>query len=94
MNQTSIIKFLSLAWFNSQANINPTQIKVLVSSRIDIASANVKTCINLYQNHLNSSPDSIYNNLCSKQAEKEIYAGFDFPFRALAKSKDRISKSV
>ncbi|MBL4704014.1 MAG: hypothetical protein JKY54_05810 [Flavobacteriales bacterium] len=78
MKQILIIILSTLTLFNLHAQNNDERIKVLVSARVDTASNEIKNIINLYENYLNSSPDSIYNNPYWNKKEKELYKDFDF----------------
>jgi len=78
MREILIIILFTLAWFNSRALNDAGRIKVLVSSRVDTSSKEVKAILNLYQNYLNSRPDSIYDNPYWNKKEKELYEDFDF----------------
>jgi hypothetical protein len=60
------------------AQKNSDQIKLLISSRVDTSSEDVKLIIKLYENYFKSRPDSIYNNPYWNNKEKEVYKDFDF----------------
>jgi len=54
------------------------RIKLQLSGRVDTTKQEVKAIVNLYENYINSSPDSIYNNPYWNQEEKAQYNDFDF----------------
>jgi hypothetical protein len=54
------------------------QIKLLISSRVDTSSKDVKSVIKLYENYYKSKPDSIFDNPYWNKREKENYHDFDF----------------
>jgi hypothetical protein len=60
------------------AQENVDQIKLLISSRVDTSSENVRSIIKLYEDYYKSSPDSIYDNPYWNKKEKELYRDFDF----------------
>lgn len=60
----------------SQQSTN--QIKLLVSSRVDTSSTDIKSIIKLYENYYKSRPDSIYDNPYWNKQEKQLYKDFDF----------------
>jgi len=78
MKKALLIIFLSIVWLNASAQNTDEKIKVSLSARVDTSSTDVKAIINLYENYLNSSPDSIYNNPYWNNKEKELYKDFDF----------------
>jgi len=53
-------------------------ISLLVSSRVDTTSEDVRAVIALYENYYRSKPDSIYDNPYWNKREKELYRDFDF----------------
>jgi hypothetical protein len=54
------------------------KIKLQISSRIDTTKREINDVISLYENYINSSPDSIYNNPYWNSKEKAQYSDFDF----------------
>ena len=68
----------SFILFNTWSQNNVERIEVLVSSRVDTTLNEVKKVIQLYENYLNSRPDSIYNNPFWNTQEKNTYHDFDF----------------
>jgi len=60
------------------AQQNTSKVSLLISSRVDTSSQDVKSIITLYENYFNSKPDSIYNNPFWNKKEKELYKDFDF----------------
>jgi hypothetical protein len=54
------------------------RIKLQISSRVDTSNVDIKEVLNLYENYINSNPDSIYNNPYWNDKEKEKYNDFDF----------------
>lgn len=72
-----IISFLALN-FSLFAQEKNDPIKLLISSRVDTSSNDVKSIIQLYENYYRSKPDSIYDNPHWNKKEKEIYKDFDF----------------
>lgn len=54
------------------------EISLLISSRVDTTSVDVKSIIRLYENYFKSNPDSIYDNPFWNNKEKELYKDFDF----------------
>lgn len=60
------------------AQENPNALKVLISSRVDTSSNDVRAIIKLYEQYYNSKPDSIYDNPYWNKKEKEQYKDFDF----------------
>lgn len=54
------------------------QLKLLVSSRVDTSKNVTKEVLRLYENYINSRPDSIYDNPYWNKIEKEMYKDFDF----------------
>lgn len=73
----SIIIFLTIL-FPLSAQENEDPIKLLISSRVDSRSDDVKAIIKLYEDYYNSTPDSIYDNPYWNKSEKELYSDFDF----------------
>jgi len=65
------------------AQDNSDQIKLLISSRVDTSSEDVKSIIKLYENYYKSRPDSIYDNPYWNKKEKEQYKDFDFSRESL-----------
>ena len=55
-----------------------SNIKLQISSRVDTSNTDVKAILNLYENYINSQPDSIYNNPYWNSEEKARYKDFDF----------------
>ena len=53
-------------------------LSLLISSRVDTTSNDVKSIIKLYENYYKSNPDSIYDNPFWNKREKELYKDFDF----------------
>jgi len=53
-------------------------IKLQISSRIDTTKKELKEILSLYENYINSKPDSIYNNPYWNEKEKAQYRDFDF----------------
>jgi hypothetical protein len=56
-----------------------------VSSRIDTTQSELKDILNLYENYINSSPDSIYDNPYWNRQEKKQFRDFDFSRRNIYK---------
>lgn len=54
------------------------RIKLQFSARVDTVNIDVKEVLRLYENYINSRPDSIYNNPYWNEKEKEKYNDFDF----------------
>lgn len=54
------------------------RIELLVSSRVDTASREVRSILQLYENYLNSNPHSITDNPYWNTREKGLYQDFDF----------------
>lgn len=54
------------------------RIELQISSRVDTSNSDVKEVLNLYENYINSQPDSIYNNPYWNSEEKARYQDFDF----------------
>ena len=73
---TTLISILFTFSLFSQTNEN--RIKLLVSSRVDTSKKEIKEVLRLYENYLNSRPDSIYDNPYWNKIEKEKYKDFDF----------------
>lgn len=78
MKQILITFLFSLTLYSLSAQDNLERISTLRSSRIDTSISEVNEVINLYENYLNSNPDSIYNNPYWNQKEKSLYKDFDF----------------
>jgi hypothetical protein len=55
-----------------------SKIKVTIHSRVDTSFSDVRDISMLWENYLNSSPDSIYNNPYWNSEEKQRYRDFDF----------------
>lgn len=53
-------------------------IELQISSRVDTSNTDVKAVLNLYENYINSQPDSIYDNPYWNSEEKTRYKDFDF----------------
>ena len=53
-------------------------INLQISSRVDTINSNVKEVLKLYENYINSQPDSIYNNPYWNSKEKASFKDFDF----------------
>lgn len=49
-----------------------------ISSRVDTTNSNVKEVLGLYENYINSQPDSIYDNPYWNSEEKARFKDFDF----------------
>jgi len=64
--------------FNLFSQKTENRISLLVSSRVDTSKNDVKDVLKLYENYINSRPDSIYNNPYWNKTEKELYDDFDF----------------
>ncbi|SOE23808.1 hypothetical protein SAMN06298216_4189 [Spirosomataceae bacterium TFI 002] len=68
-----------LAGLNSvSAQDDSNKLSLLVSSRVDTTSSDVRSIINLYESYYASKPDSIYDNPFWNKKEKELYEDFDF----------------
>lgn len=52
--------------------------KLQISSRVDTTNIEVKEVLELYENYINSQPDSIYDNPYWNSEEKARYKDFDF----------------
>lgn len=71
--------FLFLICFNYLCAQNTTdKLSLLISSRVDTTSNDVKSVIKLYEDYYNSEPSLIYNNPFWNQKEKKQYKDFDF----------------
>jgi len=57
---------------------NEERITALVSSRVDTSSSEVRAIIALYENYLNSKPETIHDSPYWNKKEKELYEDFDF----------------
>ncbi len=53
-------------------------INLHISSRVDTTNRDVKKVLNLYENYINSQPDSIYDNPYWNSDEKARFKDFDF----------------
>lgn len=53
-------------------------VKLQLSGRINMSNREVAQVVETYQNYINSSPDSIYDNPYWNQKEKNLYTDFDF----------------
>ena len=73
-----IILILIFSIGNVYSQNQDERIKLDLSSRVDTTNVNVKKIVKLYENYLNSRPDSIYNNPYWNSSEKEQYKDFDF----------------
>jgi hypothetical protein len=73
----------TLVWYSSKAQNDAGRINAMLSSRVDTSSNEVKAIIDLYENYLNSRPDSIYNNPYWNEKEKALYKDFDFSRESL-----------
>ena len=73
---STIILALTLCGLYAQDDAD--RITVLKSSRVDTSQAEVRAVVQLYEDYLNSKPDSIYDNPYWNQAEKQQYEDFDF----------------
>lgn len=78
MKQTLITFLLSFLLLSSSAQNDTKKISALISSRVDTNSKDVKAIVQLYENYLNSRPDSIYDNPYWNTKEKLLYEDFDF----------------
>lgn len=78
MRRILLITLILIEIFPLLAQNNPAPLKLLVSSRVDTSSTEVKNIIKLYENYYNSKPDSIYDNPYWNKKEKELYKDFDF----------------
>ncbi len=77
--QNALSLFLFLICFNYLCAQNTTdRLNLLISSRVDITSNDVKSVIKLYEDYYNSEPSLIYNNPFWNQKEKKQYKDFDF----------------
>ena len=80
------ISLLSCEPNKSKVKSFPTEVKkeinrrteLSISSRIDTSNKDIKAIFKLYENYINSSPDSIYNNPYWNKIEKAKYKDFDF----------------
>ncbi len=54
------------------------RVKLQLSGRIDTSNTAIKEVIQLYENYLNSQPDSLYDNPYWNKKEKAEYRDFDF----------------
>lgn len=78
-----LIIVIILAISKVESQVNENRIKVQISSRVDTTKSNIKEIINLYENYLNSRPDSIYDNPYWNSIEKLEYEDFDFSRRSM-----------
>lgn len=53
-------------------------INLQISSRVDTTNSNIKEVLDLYENYINSQPDSIYDNPYWNSEEKARFKDFDF----------------
>lgn len=53
-------------------------INLQISSRVDTTNSHIKEVLNLYENYINSQPDSIYDNPYWNSVEKARFKDFDF----------------
>lgn len=60
----------------AQDNADP--ISLLISSRVDTTSEEIRSVIKLYEDYYRSKPDSIYDNPYWNKKEKALYKDFDF----------------
>lgn len=60
----------------AQDNTDP--ISLLISSRVDTTSEEIRSVIKLYENYYRSKPDSVYDNPYWNKKEKALYKDFDF----------------
>ena len=65
------------------AQEHDNQLTLLVSSRVDTSSIDVKSIIKLYENYYQSRPDSIYDNPYWNTKEKQLYKDFDFSRKSI-----------
>ena len=63
---------------NFDSSIDPVTNRLLVSNRVDTTNANVEQIVALYENYLNGSPDSLYDNPYWNEHEKRDYEEYDF----------------
>lgn len=95
MKETLIIILFTLAFSNLKAQNNDERITALVSSRVDTSSNEIKDIIKLYDDYLNSQPDSIYDNPFWNSKEKALYEEFDFSRKSIFQggmTADQLSK--
>jgi len=59
------------------------KIKLQISARVDTSMAEVEEVLDLYENYINSKPDSIYNNPYWNNKEKTKYKDFDFSRKSM-----------
>lgn len=78
MKYIVLITALFFGWNNLYSQENANTLKLLISSRIDTSSHDVKAIIGLYENYYSSRPDSIYDNTYWNKKEKALYKDFDF----------------
>ena len=64
--------------FNLYSQSEEQRIKLQVGGRVDTTNQEVKEILRLYENYLNSRPDSIYDNPYWNKEEKSLYEDFDF----------------
>lgn len=60
----------------AQDNADP--ISLLISSRVDTTSEEIRSVIKLYEDYYRSKPDSVYDNPYWNKKEKALYKDFDF----------------
>ena len=77
-NILQIILILIFSIGNVYSQNQDERIKLNLSSRVDTTNADVKKIVELYENYLNSRPDSIYKNPYWNSSEKKLYGDFDF----------------
>ena len=53
-------------------------VNLQISSRVDTTNSDIKEVLNLYENYINSQPDSIYYNPYWNSEEKARFRDFDF----------------
>jgi hypothetical protein len=53
-------------------------VKLQISTRVDTTNSDIKEVLNLYENYINSQPDSIYDNPYWNSKEKAQFKDFDF----------------
>jgi hypothetical protein len=74
----SVFPFVNLPAQHDLGRINAT-----VSSRVDTSSSDVRAIVALYENYLNSTPETIYDNPYWNKNEKALYVDFDFSRESL-----------
>lgn len=78
LNHFLIILGLALCFQTGYSQTDSNRLKLLISSRVDTTSTDVRDVVKLYEDYYNSKPDSIYNNPYWNKVEKEKYKAFDF----------------